>query len=437
MGFAVLIGIAEAEFARPESNSARSLSGQFIVRFRRGPEEPKAITSTTNQNLIRLEPTLVAVSCERIKQLLYHELGAGTVWRGKIFLTLYPSAGARQPVTILTEKLREGWQYSVELPSTAERVQYVRAIVRVLLLEFANRRAGARSAEIPAWLGEGFTQQLLAAKESQIILQPPSADPSGRLTLVSANVSVRLDSPLEQAHKKLQGRPLLSFDELSWPVEEQWSGDAGEAYRCNAQLFLNGLLQLKDGRASLRAMLAELPQRENWQFAFLNAFNSHFPNTLDVEKWWALQLVHFTARDLLAQTWSFDESWQKLDQAVHASVEIHAGTNELPLRATVTLQDLIRDGDFERQAKCLQAKIREIELLRPRLSHEFVGFVDSYGQTLRNYLQHRHKTGLTRFFGQNAAHNRAEEQALNQLDELDVLRATLRPSQKTVTVRQP
>jgi len=254
MGFAVLIGIAEAEFARPESNSARSLSGQFIVRFRRGPEEPKAITSTTNQNLIRLEPTLVAVSCERIKQLLYHELGAGTVWRGKIFLTLYPSAGARQPVTILTEKLREGWQYSVELPSTAERVQYVRAIVRVLLLEFANRRAGARSAEIPAWLGEGFTQQLLAAKESQIILQPPSADPSGRLTLVSANVSVRLDSPLEQAHKKLQGRPLLSFDELSWPVEEQWSGDAGAEDPAGVVRAVGALGAGSERRARRRAL---------------------------------------------------------------------------------------------------------------------------------------------------------------------------------------
>ena len=324
-----------------------------------------------------------------------------------------------------------------ELPDTLERVQYVRAIVRVLLLEFANRTAGVRSAEIPVWLGEGLTQQLLAAKESEIILRPPTADANGRLSLVTANVSARRDNPLEQAHKKLQGRPLLSFEELSWPAEEQWSGELGEVYRCNAQLFLNGLLQLKDGAASLRAMLAELPQRQNWQIAFLNAFHASFQRTLDVEKWWALQLVHFTGRDVLAQTWAFEESWQKLDQAVHASVEIHAGTNELPLHATVSLQDVIRDWDSQRQARCLEAKIRQLELLRPRLGQELVGFLDSYGQALRNYLQHRHKTGLTRFFGQKAALNRAEEQALKQLDELDTQRAVVRPSQNGVTARQP
>jgi len=158
---------------------------------------------------------------------------------------------------------------------------------------------------------------------------------------------------------------------------------------------------------------------------------------LDVEKWWALQLVHFTGRDVLSQTWAFEESWQKLDQTVHASVEIHAGTNELPLHATVSLQDVIRDWDSPRQARCLEGKIRELELLRPRLGQEFVGFLDSYGQALRNYLQHRHKTGLTRFFGQKAALNRAEEQALKQLDELDAQRAVVRPSQKAVTARQP
>jgi len=437
MAFVALAGTAWAQFTRPVGNSARSLSGQFIVRSLRGPADPKRALTITNQNLIRLEPTLVTVSCERIKQYLDHELGTGTSWRGKIFLALNPTAGAGQPVTILSERFRDGWQYSVELPDTLERVQYVRAIVRVLLLEFANRTAGTRSAEIPVWLGEGFTQQLLAAKESEIILRPPPADANGRLSVITANVSARRDNPLEQAHKKLAGRPLLSFEELSWPAEEQWSGDLGEVYRCNAQLFVYRLLQLKDGPANLRAMLAELPQRQNWQIAFLNAFHPSFERTLDVEKWWALQLVHFTGRDVLAQTWAFEESWQKLDQAVHESVEIHAGTNELPLHATVSLQDVIRDWDSQRQARCLEAKIRQLELLRPRLGQEFVGFLDSYGQALRNYLQHRHKTGLTRFFGQKAALNRAEEQALKQLDQLDARRASVRPAPKPVTARQP
>src|SRR5205085_591999 len=128
---------------------------------------------------------------------------------------------------------------------------------------------------------------------------------------ISANVSARRDSPLEQAHKTLQSRPPLSFHELSWPLEEQWFGEASEVYRASSQLFLSQLLRLEGGRSALRAMLVELPQRYNWQFAFLNAFHAHFQCTLDVEKWWALQTLHFGGRDLVAQTWPFEESWQK------------------------------------------------------------------------------------------------------------------------------
>src|SRR5438309_7320266 len=108
MIFAALAGTASAQFTRPEGNSARSMSGQFIVRSLRGPVDPKPAATITNQNLIRLEPTLVTVSCERIKQYVDHELGTGPAWRGKIFLALNPSASAEQPVTILADRFKDG-----------------------------------------------------------------------------------------------------------------------------------------------------------------------------------------------------------------------------------------------------------------------------------------------------------------------------------------
>jgi len=37
-------------------------------------------------------------------------------------------------------------------------------------------------------------------------------------------------------------------------------------------------------------------QYYNWQFAFLQAFSATFQQPLDVEKWWSLQLLHFTGR---------------------------------------------------------------------------------------------------------------------------------------------
>jgi len=381
----------------------------------------------TNLHFIRLQPGLVTVSAERIKLLLYQELGVDSSWRGKIFLTLYGAQTSDQPVTIISEKGKQSWQYRVEMPDLLERVQYVRTLTHVLLLELANRDADGRSAEIPAWLSEAVAEEFITSNELQFILPPPPTETNG-ISMASANVSARRANPLEHAQKKLQARPPLSFNELSWPTQNQWTGEAGEVYRSSAQLFLHQLLGLKQGRACLRAMLAELPNRYNWQFAFLSAFHSYFESALDVEKWWALQIVHFNTRDVLAQTWPFEESWRKFDQALHTPVEIHTGTNDLPLQSSVTLQTVIRGRDNPRQGQTVRQKIQELELLRSRLASEFVSLVDNYCQVLQAYshAQDRsEKKGL-----------RLTQETLNQLDQLDAVRAAIRPNQKALAARK-
>ena len=59
MVFAALAGTASAQFTRPEGNSARSVSGQFVVRALRGPAVPKPTATTTNQNLGTQSSSLV------------------------------------------------------------------------------------------------------------------------------------------------------------------------------------------------------------------------------------------------------------------------------------------------------------------------------------------------------------------------------------------
>src|SRR6185436_2967115 len=71
---------AWGQLKTPEKGLVRSFSGQFTGRALAAPAAyPKSVA--TNQDLVRLEPTLVAVSCERIKQLLYRELNANAPWR--------------------------------------------------------------------------------------------------------------------------------------------------------------------------------------------------------------------------------------------------------------------------------------------------------------------------------------------------------------------
>ncbi|PYJ07777.1 MAG: hypothetical protein DME25_02995 [Verrucomicrobia bacterium] len=421
------LAAAQFQFPAPEGDAARSRSGQFIIY---GANIPglfaPALDLGTNVNLIRLQPALLTVSCERIKEMLWHELGATAPWRGKIYITVFAAQTADDTITVTAGRFKDGWQYRLDLPDVIERTRLVRVLVQALLLELANRNAGERSAEIPLWLSEGLTRQLLASSVPELVVRPPRGTVNG-LNLSAALVNARKDNPLEKAHEQLRANPPLTFEELSWPTAEALVGEAAESYRSSAQLFVSELLRLKQGRACLRGMLAELPQHYNWQFAFLHAFRAYFPRQLEVEKWWALQLVHFTGRDL-GQTWPLWESWQKLDQTLHAAVQVRPGTNDLPLHAAAPLQTIIREWDAARQTVAVQEKARELEWLRLRVAPELVGLVDEYRRTLEKYLQDREKTNSKLARRRAVTQRRPTEEALKRLDALDAQREALRPA---------
>ena len=435
------------------SQSTSSRSGQFTVIARTPPAAVLPPALTKDSRLIALDPRLLTVSCERIKQSLYQVLGAGDSWRGKITLYLRPARTADDATTLVAERFPGGWMYRLELPDVMEQGRYVRTIVDVLLLEMANRGAGSRSAEIPAWLAEGVAQEVLARDGVQFLLHPPGATENGlninRVTLdltdgrLPSAVARKLN-PLAEVQQTLRVHAPLTFDQLSWPTAELLSGEAGETYRCSAQLFVNQLLVLRNGPACLCAMLDDLPRRLNWQLAFLNGFRDHFRSALDVEKWWALQVVHFSGRDLM-QTWTPEESWKKLDQILRTQVEVRSSRQELPLRTEVTLQKIIREWDLLRQSQQLMKQLHELNLLRSRVAQDLVQLVDDYRAVLGAYLEKRGVTPGHMIPGRNSAGplmDRLAEDTIRQLDELDARRETLRPGSPapiaaTVTTGNP
>jgi len=423
----VLPGAADAQGLSSDVASARSNSGQFIVQAE-PPSGPPAATLglRTDPSLFRLEPGLVAVSCERIKQMLSRELGATAPWRGKIFLVLRPVRDPGQAIVITSERFRDGWQYRVDLPDLVERGRYVRAVVQVLLLELANREANARLAEVPLWLTEGLSRRLLAASEIEIILPPPRETVNG-LSLSVTRVTKVKDNPVDHARRQLGARSPVTFEQLSWQAEDALSGDAAEVYRDSAQLFVAELLRLPDGRASLRAMLARLPQYYNWQFAFLQAFHSHFERPLDVEKWWALCLVQSGVPNH-PQTWTVEESWKKLDQTIHSPAPVTVGLGEQPPPADITLQTIIRKWDRTRQTLALTRKLSELQLLRPRVAPELVDLVQEYCQALETHLQNQKSAGPLTRLGRTAGRSGVAEETLRRLDALDGRREALRPA---------
>jgi hypothetical protein len=189
-------------------------------------------------------------------------------------------------------------------------------------------------------------------------------------------------------------------------------------------LFVGELLRIPDGYACLQTMLARLPQHYNWQFAFLEAFHTHFQRPLDVEKWWALAIAQAGMR-YPAQPWPLTESWRKLDQAVHAAVQVRTRANELPLRAEVSLQTVIREGDPNRQTQALNDALRELGLARLHIAQEYAGLVQDYRQTIETYLQLWDGGASNSPFAGSAA-----EAAILQLDVLDARRMALQPGSK-------
>jgi hypothetical protein len=429
---ALLVGAMPRESpgqSAPPFLLSRSFSGQFLVQSgREAFNSPLAVLLQNDTNFVRLDPTLLTISSERVKQLVWRALGVNSPWSGKIFLRLYSANSSDSPVAIDAQQFRDGWEYRVSLPSPCQRERYVRAMVSAVLLELANREAGLHSAELPAWLSEGLGREIWASNQKEVILPPPQMSDNGlRMTMLLVNA--RKENSLDQAHQALCASAPLTFQQLSWPVLDRNTGEPGELYRSCAQLFVHQLLALPQGQSCLRTMLQHLPRYYNWQFAFMEAFHNSFHEPLDVEKWWSLQLVHFTGREL-GENWTADQSWEKLDQSVRSAVQVRIGTNELPLHAEIALQTMIRDWPPPRQTSALETKLRELQMLRPRLTHEFSAVVDDYCRVIENYLQTLNHPGFVLPFRKQvvARHNAVE--TLQKLDELDARRASLRPAAK-------
>ena len=431
-----LPGGAGAQTTLPDPNlTTRSFSGQFFVRAPGTPADPRLVSQlTAGGNYIQLDPSLLIVSSERLKQLLWRKLADKPTWRGRIYLDLRHAGSADENVRLVSEKFSDGWRYRVQLPDVIEHERFVRAIVQVLLLEIANRSATERSSELPLWLVEGLSHELLAsgdmAGELKIFLPPPkTVVRTWSYNREGLNNSERRTNALYWAHVVLGSQPPLTFEELSWPADNQLATDASEVYQSSAQLFVDRLLEFKDGPACLRAMLGELPRHLNWQLAFLNAFQARFQNALDVEKWWAVQVSHFTGREL-EQTWSSGESWNKLDALIRAPVQVRTGGGDQPLRTEVTMQTLLRDANGLEQTRFFGRQLNSLNSLRLRASPDLVGLVDDYRQAIGAFLEKQKITNpfqRVRKFHELTV-NRAAKNLILRLDALEIKRVALRPA---------
>jgi hypothetical protein len=403
-----------------EPVSVRSQSGQFLVQgLPRGV--PSSGYSTTPIQFVRLDPTITAVSFERVRQAVLNALNLPDKWRGLITITLHPVEEDNFRVQFNSVHYADGWGYRVDLPERIDTERFIKLAVEVILLEIANRKAVVREAELPPWLVPGLSAELQNTTLSTLALEPET------------QVARRDHSTdwMRVSRELLREHPVLNFDQLSMPAGEHLSGDSAALYQACAHLFVHDLLRLRHGRECLREMLAGLPENLNWQTTFLRAFSAHFPRLIDADKWYALNIANRSGRDAMS-VWPLATTWTQLEGALATQVQVRVDASDLPIQTQVKLQRIITEWDFAQQRPVLVQKVNQLQAIRLRAAEPLVGLVDDYVRIVQSYLEGRSASkvaGLLR--------GRFDPKiVLQQLDALDARRETLRtPAPSTAATR--
>jgi hypothetical protein len=404
-----------------------SETGEFIVHAYRAPlfVDPAI---RTNQSLLALEPQFVAITAEKTKRLALQELEQQDAFRDKIHIYINDRLRPGQPITLMTRMYRDGFEYLMGVPRHVEHVKIVKAIVQAFLLEMANH-GGKRSAEIPSWLVEGFTQEILTS------LTPPYVANKRPLTIMRLGYD-----RLAGARAFFQTNSCLTISELSFSDISALAPDSLELlrYQKSAHLLVHELLHLHDGPRQLTRFIRALPATLNWQTAFYNVYQRQFQTPLDLEKWWALTWVNFQ-RHREHELWSSALSLDKLQNLLLTPLEFHSRTNALPESRQVTLQQLLKETDFSMQKTVLNHKIQQLYFLSVSLSRETARLAADYEQAMKNYLQDKSRSAYQP--GLRADPEiRARlllKSAIEQFDKLDLTLAQLKQSNSKTASTQP
>src|SRR5687768_9902491 len=181
-----------------------SASKQFIVR---GAPQRSALAASAKGEVVYVDPSILVVTCERVKQALTKEMGWGDRWHSTIVVSVHPIQFDNEQPAIRILRTSEGWRYRLDLPDEVVRTRLLQALVEVLLLEYANRSARDQSVELPPWLTEGLTAHLMQTALAGIAIQPHAVNVRHRARNDPANV----------IRRNIEQTGTLTIDQLSWP----------------------------------------------------------------------------------------------------------------------------------------------------------------------------------------------------------------------------
>ena len=387
-----------------------SSSRQFVVR---GAPQQSMLVPRGNDDLVYVDPSLLVVTCDKIRRALSQELGWGDRWRGNIYISVHPIRFDNEPLAISARYGGGKWNYYIDMPDEVQRREMFEAIVAVCLVEFADRSSSQRSVELPPWLVDGLTGHLLEGLLAGTVTQSRTLQEIRDNPALVVPRTVRHADVDQSLRKVVQTHGALTFDQLSWPEFDVTNTVALAAYRHSAHLFVRELLRLRGGPDALCAMLAMLPEHLNWQVAFMRGFEPHFRRMLDVEKWWSLTLTRVKTRDN-SLMWSASEARLQFEEILLTPMQVQTGPQQAAPVVPVALQTVINDWGFEQQLPLLERKLVQLQAARLRLPPDYGLLSEAYRVSLDKYLRSRGSAWFG--FTERAAADRAVAE-LNALDK--------------------
>ena len=421
-------GGAETTFARfcaycgiYGQDTITSESGQFVVHGSTLPLPPRR-TATNNPAMVELNSQLAAVSAERTRRLFARQLHLQERHRDEVHIILLNRIEPDAPIHLVTRVFSDRFQYQLGLPGRLENTRLVRSLVRSMLQEFANR-GGRRSADLPPWIVEGMTQQVLSEFMPAYVSnrRPLTREVSGYDLLSDARTYFSTNS-------------CMTIEELSFYGDSEGEALDRKRFDYSAQLLVHELLQLPNGAMLMQNFLRTLPSTLNWQTAFYHTYAAHFKDPLALTKWWMLTWVDFQSRRA-QEVWPVDVSLQKLEALLQTTLETRASPDSLPEHRQTTLSDFITETPFSTHKGVLTEKVQQLFFLAHQLAPTVAGLAGEYQECLRSYVDRRSVVEYQPALRSDpqARKDQVTRNALEALKGLDNLRADLKAG-KTISL---
>ncbi len=399
-------------FSPHSEDVARSSSGQFVV-FRAGGKPGGSSHRIIPQEYQNHK--LLAISCERIKQAVLESFGLKDSWNGQITghgkVKIYFEEKPREKLPpVVVQRVYSparmgviaGWQYRVLVNGVVEEEVMVRAIVQIVLETITTRPGQNKLAEIPPWLIEGLVQFLKNRPGPSLV--PTSeigrgnsspyyfADskwkgksPGDLFPHYKTDQRIHRYAPFKEVRSRISGKTPLTFSLLSYPESELFEGDSWQTYKDFSHILFHQLKSMKQGSAYFKEFLNLIPNYLNWQLAFLEAFGEIFTRPIDIEKWWAVNLMLFLEKEDM-NYWHKWLAMERLDQLLKIPVNLRVQRNSAPIQSTVSLSDVIREWNLGQVREAFLQKMLGLQALRIRTPPRIALLVDGYLEVIRVYV---------------------------------------------------